>query len=219
MLKVALLIITCYQFTVEVVEPIPTFTVDAQTPHAVPEVVEVENDYYIARFTASYCVPCHVYENSGKWDRLKKRFPRSVVVDVETTTTWNSEVDRIPCFWLIRRSTGRPVKKWPVGKIVEIETIEEVIQELKEPISSCSPDSKQVVPVSARSQAEIDAENHLLNTHGISVSGLSLAEMEVIHDKAHGGSEYHFPILPSYNSCPSGNCPTSNSGFFFRRRR
>jgi hypothetical protein len=74
-------------------------------------------------------------------------------------------------------------------------------------------------PVVARTSAEIAAEQHLRSTHGIAVSGKSLLEMEAIHDRAHGGSAYHFPGMPSLNTsqtlryqqannCPNGRCPT-----------
>jgi hypothetical protein len=74
-------------------------------------------------------------------------------------------------------------------------------------------------PVVSRTLAEIAAEQHLRTTHGIAVSGKSLLEMEAIHDRAHGGSAYHFPGMPSLNTtqpvryqqantCPNGRCPT-----------
>jgi hypothetical protein len=73
-------------------------------------------------------------------------------------------------------------------------------------------------PVVARTSAEIAAEQHLRTTHGIAVSGKSLIEMEAIHDRAHGGSQFHFPGMPSLNTsqpvryqannCPNGRCPT-----------
>jgi len=73
-------------------------------------------------------------------------------------------------------------------------------------------------PVGARTSAEIAAEQHLRSTHGIAVSGKSLLEMEAIHDRAHGGSQFHFPGMPSLNTaqpvryqqasnCPNGRCP------------
>lgn len=211
---------------------------------------EADSDFYVARFTASYCVPCHTYDTSGKWEVVKRRYPSSVVVDVEQTKTWNNEVQRVPCFWLIRKSDGRAVKKWTAGDTVDINAIEQEVKRhtTKTRTVEVTPDggksvvilkttetpnrfsfstkSSTTAPISVRSQAEIDAENHLRNTHGITVSGLSLAEMEAIHDKAHGGSGYHFPgraslpiLRSSSGNCPTGNCPTTNSSFLFWRRR
>ena len=91
-----------------------------------------------------------------------------------------------------------------------------------------------VKPVAARTQSEVSAEQHLLSVHGISVSGMSLQEMERIHDDAHGGTGYHFPGMISLNTaipvrqtirysgssnCPNGVCPTrTTSRFRFFRR-
>lgn len=70
---------------------------------------------------------------------------------------------------------------------------------------------------------ERDAEDHLRDFHGIVVTGKSLAEMEVIHDDAHGGSGYHFPgrasmsasqsktVMKSASRCPGGVCPVRRS--------
>ena len=55
-----------------------------------------------------------------------------------------------------------------------------------------------------RTAAESAAEKHFKDTHGITVSGLSMAEMESIHDGAHGGPQYHFPAVsqPVYRTQP-----------------
>jgi hypothetical protein len=65
---------------------------------------------------------------------------------------------------------------------------------------------------------EQSAAEHLREVHGIEASGKSLLEMEMIHDRAHGGSQFHFPGMPSLNTsqpvryqannCPNGRCPT-----------
>jgi len=73
--------------------------------------------------------------------------------------------------------------------------------------------------IQIQSSTEQAAESHLKNVHGISVSGLSLQEMEVIHDNAHGGPGYHFPGQPSLpttqsNLCPTGQCPTYSTRRF-----
>ena len=90
------------------------------------------------------------------------------------------------------------------------------LPEIKEPVTS------EAAVVGSTERA---AEDHLRNVHGIAVSGLSLQEMEIIHDKAHGGSGYHFPGRPSMvvtptktvtrsatvmssSRCPGGVCPT-----------
>lgn len=76
------------------------------------------------------------------------------------------------------------------------------------------------------------AENHLRQAHGIEASGLSMSEMEALHDNAHNGvvqaSRYSAPPMTytqqtmrysspvrnqsvfryrSRRSCPGGNCP------------
>lgn len=65
-----------------------------------------------------------------------------------------------------------------------------------------APQSSPQIPT--RTSAESAAEKHLKDTHGIECSGLSMAEMETIHDNAHGGPQYHFPALsqPVYRCAP-----------------
>ena len=55
-----------------------------------------------------------------------------------------------------------------------------------------------------RTAAESAAEKHFKDTHGIECSGLSMGEMESIHDGAHGGPQYHFPAVsqPVYRTQP-----------------
>lgn len=66
-------------------------------------------------------------------------------------------------------------------------------------------DSPQTSPnIPTRTAEESAAERHLKDTHGITVSGLSMADMETIHDDAHGGAQYHFPAVsqPVYRTQP-----------------
>lgn len=64
------------------------------------------------------------------------------------------------------------------------------------------PQSPPQIPT--RTSAESAAEKHLKDTHGIECNGLSVAEMETIHDNAHGGPQYHFPAVsqPVYRCAP-----------------
>jgi hypothetical protein len=112
----------------------------------------------------------------------------------------------------------KPVKL-PTPKAIVIAKPEPVKAALTPQPIPTRPTAIQPQPVVARTSAEIAAEQHLRTTHGIAVSGKSLQEMEAIHDRAHGGSQFHFPGMPSLNTsqavryqqannCPNGRCPT-----------
>tara|TARA_R110000868_G_scaffold294939_1_gene555363 strand:+ start:210 stop:779 length:570 start_codon:yes stop_codon:yes gene_type:complete len=72
------------------------------------------------------------------------------------------------------------------------------------PQSSPQTPTRSAAETTARSHAEIHAANHLRTVHGTDATGLSLAEMEALHDKIHGGAQYHFPAIsqPVYRSQP-----------------
>ena len=96
---------------------------------------------------------------------------------------------------------------WPEENVLTIEqarkrfnlTISYVPFEFDEPETTATPS-----PAVTRSAAESAAEKHLRDTHNIECSGLSMAEMESIHDGAHGGPQYHFSALsqPVYRTQP-----------------
>lgn len=123
----------------------------------------------------------------------------------------------------------KPIKL-PTPKVVVIAKPEQVkAVPTPQPVKT-RPVAIQPQPVVSRTSAEIAAEQHLRTTHGIAVSGKSLQEMEAIHDKAHGGSAYHFPGMRSLNTtqpvryqqsnnCPNGRCPTVRSRSVFQLRR
>jgi outer membrane biosynthesis protein TonB len=117
----------------------------------------------------------------------------------------------------------KPVKL-PTPKVVVIAKPEPVkTVPTPQPIPT-RPTAIQPQPVVAKPQprlfsTEQSAAAHLREVHGIEASGKSLLEMEAIHDRAHGGSQYHFPGMPSLNTtqpvryqqasnCPNGRCPT-----------
>tara|TARA_R110000868_G_scaffold14671_13_gene68030 strand:+ start:845 stop:1360 length:516 start_codon:yes stop_codon:yes gene_type:complete len=126
----------------------------------------------------------------------------------------------------------KPVKL-PTPKIVVIANPEQVkAVPTPQPVQT-RPVAIQPQPVVARTSSELAAEQHLRTTHGIAVSGMSMREMEAIHDEAHGGNpdSYRFPGMASLNTtqpvryqksnnCPNGRCPTvrTRSVFQFRRR-
>ena len=97
---------------------------------------------------------------------------------------------------------------WPAENII---TIAEALSRFGKVVSyvpfefEADADSPQSSPQSpTRTAAESAAEKHLKDTHGIEVSGLSMSEMEAIHDGAHGGTQYHFPVVsqPVYRPQP-----------------
>ena len=181
-IKTILMLLAYQQFTVEVA---PQFTVEVQST------AQGEDGYYVAVFTSETCSPCRGYKNSGKMKRLIEALPGTVEVNTTVTKTWNVEVERVPTFWLIRKRDRVAVKKWAAG-VVELETILKELEKHK--------GRKTEPPISLRSPIEKAAEDHLRYSHSIVVSGLSMAEMEVLHDNAHGGKQYHFPGTPSYGT-------------------
>ena len=106
-------------FTVEVVQPVQSFTVVVTEPD--------DDEFYAVMFTAKWCGPCQAYKTSGKLDRLMKRIA-TTVVDVDEQRQWG--VSRVPTFWLCRRSTQTRVKSW-TGTI-DVDTIEREITRIRE---------------------------------------------------------------------------------------
>lgn len=169
-------------------------------------------------------------------------------VDDEGSTVFSEDavkfnVRRAPTLDICKGSTV--VKRF--DGVCTIEDIADFLEEYKMDsiVSSCSPSkTESVSPYSSIvrnpgprwnwngdwNPSEEYAQNHLLEAHGIDASGLSLSEMEALHDNAHNGTlntvTYSSPVRTTSNvrystskngnrffgvfrsrSCPGGNCP------------
>ena len=108
-------------FTVEVVQPVQSFTVVVTEPD--------DDEFYAVMFTAKWCGPCQAYKTSGKLDRLMKRMA-TTVVDIDEHPEWRKQVSIVPTFWLARRSSQTRVKSWT--GITDADTIEREITRIRE---------------------------------------------------------------------------------------
>jgi len=141
----------------------------------------VPADCYVVVFTADWCSPCQRMKRTTI-PALKQRGIRVRTYDINRDAMQSSwRVSTVPATWIVDSATRKPLRKF-VGYLTA-DTI----------LTSLSSRKTQ------RTQVEIDAENHLRNKHGIETSGLSLLELERIHDADHirqsGGSSrgWHFP--------------------------
>lgn len=171
-------------------------------------------------------------------------------VDDEGSTIFSEEavkynVRRAPTLDICKGSTV--VKRF--DGVCTIDDIAEFLEEYKMDsiVSSCSPSkTESASPYSGvvrnpgprwnwNGQWDVSndyAESHLLHSHGIQASGLSMSEMTALHDNAHNGTSstvtYSSPVRTTSNvrystssrrgggrffgvfrsrSCPGGNCP------------
>jgi thiol-disulfide isomerase/thioredoxin len=96
------------------------------------EVVVIDKDYYVVKFSTEYCSPCKSYVTSGKLARLQKKVA-VVEVDLDIDSRWRNrigklpKVERVPSFWLLKYSDKTTVvKSWegtvePEAILLEIE--------------------------------------------------------------------------------------------------
>ena len=77
----------------------------------------IDADHYVVMFTRASCGPCHAYINGGKLDRLKLRFPVTVVY-AEQDTQWKHL--SVPTFWLARRSDRKVLTRYTGSTDVSI---------------------------------------------------------------------------------------------------
>lgn len=206
MLKLILFLVTCGQFTVEVLPTVQRFTVAVQEPEDKPS-----REWYLVSET--YCVHCP----AAKAAFLAKGWPKQNILTIaECKAKFGITAPHVPYEF------QEPEKSIAVtpdeGKSVVV--LEKTDNPNRFSFSARS---------APRTQAELNAESHLLNSHGISVSGLSLSEMKAIHDQAHGGNpaSWHFPGRASIpatqpvsrvtSSCPGGVCRPQQQ--FTTRRR
>jgi len=111
LVKVAMLLLTCQQFTVSVAPPVPKFTVSVVAPEPVvaPVTVPAKSGYYLAMFTAPWCGHC------GPWKTTEMPKIQSAgltVTLVDSDNNPSSAVTSLPTFFLYDRSTGKAVAMW-----------------------------------------------------------------------------------------------------------
>lgn len=180
---------------------------------------------YLVAFVGTHCQPCHTWQER----ELPKLQAAGISVTIHNID--HSPVDRIrlvPSFeWcdratktVISSTTGYTSSSTLMGmNVKQSKRVERAAEKLER--------------VVARTAEELSAADHLRNVHGINPDGMTMAQMERAHDRAHSGMDdsptYHFPNQPSRSSaivqspvriisrgssCPSGNCPTRRVGPF-----
>jgi hypothetical protein len=77
----------------------------------------ISADHYVVMFTRASCGPCHAYITGGKLDRLKLRFPVTVI-HAEQNTQWKHL--SVPTFWLARRSDRKVLTRYTGSTDVSI---------------------------------------------------------------------------------------------------
>jgi len=95
--------------------------------------------YYIVRFHAKWCGQCVADENSGKVDKLFKRFNKSkpINIDIDEEPQWTKlkvlpRVERLPTYWLVRSDNTTIVHKCWIGTPT-VETVEKQIELIEKP--------------------------------------------------------------------------------------
>lgn len=107
------------------------FTVSERASFTVTEraAVVADDEFYLVFYTASWCQPCQQFKTSGKLDRLKERMPVTVI-DIDQQRQW--KINRVPAFWLARRSDQTRVKVWTGS--VTVEQIDAEIERIQNPV-------------------------------------------------------------------------------------
>lgn len=116
------------------------FTVTVRNQDETPSANE--DELYVLFLTSPSCGPCQAYKRAGHWDRVKARYPRSMMVDIATVPQWRNR--RIPQFLLARVSDRGIVRQWTGA--TTIETIETAAR--SQDMAKDSPASTDSHPVS-----------------------------------------------------------------------
>jgi thiol-disulfide isomerase/thioredoxin len=124
MLRLLPLLVLCFPAVAGDFVVTDRYVISERGINEVSRVVEMQghppenNEYYVVMFTGDYCGFCHTYIDSGRWDKLKETFPRSVLINVTKEPKWGNlkvlpSVRKLPTFWLLNaKNPGKVIKVW-----------------------------------------------------------------------------------------------------------
>lgn len=151
MIKIALMLLAGFQFTVTVQTPQPSFTVSVQEKTRVVQTSEgtttktrtktrtTNPKYEVVVCSAVWCGPCQSFKKSGKIERIKERY-RVAEIDIDQRKDWAAVLPNgIPAVWLIRSSDRIPVQKWTGHvDVTSIDAAVDTAESAHAPIQSAS---------------------------------------------------------------------------------
>lgn len=194
-IQIAIAMLACQQFTVNVVQPEPTFDVRVVASEPVAETTSEKPFRYLVKFTSETCGPCKSWDKTER-PKLEKQGVWISVVDCTHGNKWG--VSRVPEFWVVNTDSRKVHEKFHGHTSADV-----LLESIGEPVSTCTPlvNSVQTSAVSSiyngkagsSHESRVSLIDHLF-TEGIhagrhtmsDLNKLSDNELNALHERDHG---------------------------------
>jgi hypothetical protein len=150
-----------------------------------PAKTRQQKPYYIVMFTASWCAPCQGWKKTGPAE-LRAAGYQLTIVDIDVETKWRKEAPTVPRFWLVNRSTQKPVYKWigstPVTAMVLKAEQQNLPQRSLFGFTGTSHESRETL-IKHLSEDGIHKGRHSLSQ----LQSMTDEQLDSLHNSDHGG--------------------------------